>query len=104
MAARRSPPTGSPLEESAVDELRRAGFTLLQREVELGGDGTKKQVRFHADIVAWAPDAKGELRPQVLVEVRRADGVGEGALAQLAAYADLLAVQETFVFDGLWHR
>ena len=72
------------LAESAQNQLEEAGF-FVTREVE----HARRGVRVRADIVAYASDESGALKPEIVVELKR----GRGKLDRSSALAQLSRVQ-----------
>ncbi len=91
------------LADEAAELLASLGYRHVAREVRVGA-GARAVAR--ADLVAWGPDESGALSPLVLVEVKDASGdpPTRNALAQLAAYANVLGTAQNFVYDGSWHE
>lgn len=93
------------VEEVARQQLAQAGFGYVRAEVPTTGASRRRLV---ADLVAWAADASGEVRPYAAVEVKSkaAEGGGlEGALAQLAMARDMLGTSAHYIFtEGRWYE
>lgn len=73
---------------------------LVEREAPITED---RKERVRADIVGWAPDAGGELRPRTLVELSSPRGRKPGddvVLAQLRRAGESLGTTEHYLFDG----
>ena len=89
------------LAESAQNQLEEAGF-FVTREVE----HARRGVRVRADIVAYASDESGALKPEIVVEVKR--GLGKldrsSALAQLSRSALAFDTPRAYLFDGSWYE
>jgi len=87
-----------------MGQLRDAGFPYVVAEAAARGRSEKTRV---ADVVAWAGDIDGDLRPYAAVEVKdRADEAAiEGALAQLAYVRDSFDTQAHYVVaGGQWYE
>lgn len=85
--------------EAVRGELVAAGYPLVQKEVKL--EGGKRRI----DLLAWATDPSGALRPMLAVEVK-ADAHPRSvqvALMSLAAAVSKLDVPQTAIWaDGQW--
>lgn len=95
-------PAERQLADEAADLLASLGYRHVAREVQVGAGARAAR----ADLVGWGPDESGALSPLVLVEVKGRFGEPprRGALAQLAAYANVLGTAHNFVYDGSWHE
>lgn len=88
-------------------DLERAGFALIETEVEVGANRRHPQ---RADVVAWDADDEGVVRPRLVVEVkfRKQQTIQRAGdtqvLAQLASYTHALGASEGWFFDGNWWR
>jgi SAM-dependent methyltransferase len=90
-----------PLQEAVQRQLEDAGF-FVAREVEHVGKGARVQ----ADIVAYAPDENGTLKPEIIVEVKSRPGKYDrtSALAQLSRYAVAFDTPRAYLYDGTWYE
>jgi hypothetical protein len=88
------------LQREAAEQLRAGGF-VVATDVSLPSSKPSK-----ADVVAWVTGRNGRLVSALLVEVKRpaAPSGLEGALSQLATYANTLGTAHAYVFDGTWYR
>lgn len=87
------------VEEVARRQLVQAGYEFVRAEHRIATADKQRRV----DLVAWAADASGEVRPYAAVEVKRERGDGdsfEGALAQLAFARDMLGTSAHYIFAG----
>lgn len=89
------------LQEAAQRQLEEAGF-FVAREVEHVGKGT----RARADVVAYAPDDDGTLKPEIIVEIKSRPGKYDrtSALAQLSRYAVAFDTPRAYLYDGTWYE
>lgn len=86
-------------EEVARRQLEQAGFDYVRSEIRSHGE--KRKAR--ADLVAWAADPDGEVRPYAAVEVLEKavdSGRLDGALESLALVRDTLGTTAHFVYAG----
>jgi len=85
-----------PAVRQAADQLRHAGFLLVETEVRING------ARARPDVVAWAADADGRVVPWAVVEVKTGPGSKkpEFVIPQLAQYANTLGTIDNYVVIG----
>jgi N-6 DNA Methylase len=87
-------------EESARRQLEQAGYEYVRTHHIVTSAAQRRLV---VDLVAWAADPSGAVRPYAAVEVKdrlAEEGGFEGALAQLAVPRDLLGTSAHYIFDG----
>lgn len=89
------------INEEARQQLRDAGFALVQSEVPL-----ETSSKFRVDVLAWAGDGNGELVPWAAVEIKSGRAaVPELSLPALARTRDLLGTVDNYaVVDGQWFK
>jgi hypothetical protein len=83
---------------AVIDALSAAGYPLVRKEVPV----VPGKRHFILDVVAWGPDSRGELSPQVAVEIKRnADQPTlVAALRQLELARDVLGTRHNYVVVG----
>lgn len=87
-------------EDAARRQLEQAGYEYVRTHHTVTGAANRRLV---IDLVAWAADPGGAVRPYAAVEVKdrlAEEGGFEGALAQLAVPRDLLGTSVHYIFDG----
>lgn len=87
-------------EEAARRQLEQAGYEYVRTHHTVTGAAQRRLV---VDLVAWAADPGGAVRPYAAVEIKdrlAEEGGFEGALAQLAVPRDLLGTSAHYIFDG----
>jgi hypothetical protein len=84
--------------DTVVDALSAAGYPLVRKEVPV----VPGKRHFILDVVAWGPDNRSELSPQVAVEIKRnADqSTLAAALRQLELARDVLGTRHNYVVVG----
>lgn len=87
--------------EKAAEQLRHAGFRLVEPEFRIPGSNARP------DLVAWASSEDGQVIPWAVVEVKSADSTRhpEAVLPRLAHYANALgSIDNYVVIDSEWFK